>query len=270
MKFLKSLLAFVLPLILVLITFSAYIMISNTIVNYKQLIINDYAIMVVANKPLVKNDVMFLKNVDVKDIENLKREDIVENLKDELPKNSLDQLKENLPYFYKIYLVDYPTSSELKYIEDELEKLSQIKRVETFSSDHSKIYSLLLLNGQISKVILMLISLFTLFILMKQVKIWFIEHDRRITIIQYYGGSIFYGAMPIIRLAVLSFIIASIVAICLNSIIVENLSYFLTPEIINIMPKNQDMTMNYISIFVVSFLISSISVIGVLIKHKIK
>ena len=270
MKFLKSFLFFVIPLIVVLITLVVNNNISKAISHYKQTIINDYAIMVVANEPLEDNDFKFLKEINLKEIKNLKRDEIVENLKEELPKNSIEQLKKQLPYFYKIYLTDYPTTTQLKYIEGELKKIPTIKRVETFSSNHSKVYSLLLLNGKTSKAIVILMSLFSIFILMKQVKIWFIEHDRRITIIQYYGGSIFYGAMPIIKLATLSFVVSSVVVIFLENIAQNNLSLFLTPEIINILPKNVDMLFDYVTIFVISFLITAISVIGVLVKHKVK
>ena len=249
MKTLKSFLFFVIPLIIVLISLSTYSNISKVINEYKQTIINDYAIMIVANEPIDKSDIISINDIKIKDIKNLERDIIVENLKDELPENSLGQLKEKLPYFYQIYLIDYPSSIELKYIENELKKLQKIKRVETFSSDHSKTYSLLLLNGQMSKIIFILTSLFAIFILMKQVKIWFIENDRRITIIQYYGGSIFYGAMPIIKLALFSFVV-----ILLENIFMDNLSLFLTPEIINIIPENIDVTFDYISIFIISFL----------------
>jgi len=270
MNFLKNFLSFILPLIAVLITFVAYNILSNIIVEYKANIVNDYAIMAVAKKPINKSDLSFLKDVEVKELQRLNRDEIISKIKGELPQDSIEILKQKLPFFYKIYLVDYPTTKQLQSIKEQLVKLDYIKRVETFSAGHSKVYSLLLLNEQISKFVFLLIALFTIFILTKQVKIWFIEQDRRITIIQYYGGSIFYGAAPIIKLAAISFVVASIVVIIFEHYILNNLDLFLTNEIIDILPPVNTIMVNYFYIFAISFIISFISVIGVIVKHKIK
>lgn len=270
MKFLKSLFSFTIPLVVVLIIYMMYSTMSSLVANYKENIIKDYAIIVVTEEPVKLKDIESKIDFDVERVEDLNREEIIKNLKGELSQNSLTLLKAKLPYFYKIHLDDYPTKSQLVSIKSKLENMVNVKRIETFSSDHSKIYSLLLVNEQSFKMILVFIMLFAIFILTKQVEIWFFEHDKRISIIQYYGGSIFYGAIPIIRLAAISFILSSLIAIGISSFILNNMDAVFSPEILSIIPQNFEMKIDYLGIFLLSFLVSSISIIGVLLKHKTK
>ncbi len=270
MKFLKNLLSFMIPLIIVLATFALHNAIGNIVDEYKKSINNDYSIMVIANTPIVKENIKTLAKIDVKNIQVLKREDIIINLKEKLSKNSLELLKQKLPYFYKIYLEQYPTTTQLDTIKKELNKISNIKKIETFASDHNKVYSLLILVEQIVQIFLLFIFIFTFLILSKQIKIWLFEHSQRISIIQYHGGSILYAAKPIIKITLLSAIISSAIVIALVISMSNNLSFFLTPEVLSILPNKDYIPVDFIFIIILSFIISTLSTISVLLKHKIK
>ena len=270
MKFLKSLVSFIIPLFIVLTTFALYNSITNVVSDYKNTIINDYSIMIVTHTPLIKEDITTLATIKVNNIKTLKRETIIKNLKDELSKTSLKLLEQKLPFFYNIYLDDYPTTSQLNLIRTQLSKISNIKRIETFSSDHSKIYSLLVLCEQIIAVAFIFILLFAILIILKQIKIWFFEHSKRISIIEYHGGSIIYSAFPIIKIAIISSIVASALTIALVFNIVNNLNYLVSVDVLNIIPNIKTLSVNYLSIIILSFCISIFSTIGVLIKHKIR
>jgi cell division transport system permease protein len=190
-------------------------------------------------------------------------------MQQKLSQSSIKLLKQKLPFFYKIYLDNYPTISELLLIKKDLKNMSNIKRVETFSSDHSKIYSLLILSEQIVSIVFIFIMLFAILILYKQISIWFFEHYKRILIINLHGGSILYSAMPIIQVAFVGSIIASALTVLLSFEIKNNLPLILSPEILNIIVDIDNLDVNYIQIVLMSFGISLISILGVLIKHKI-
>jgi cell division transport system permease protein len=270
MKFLKNVISFLIPLFIVLFTFTLYSTITNIVDNYKKMIINDYAIVVVASTPLVEKNINSLDNIKVKKIQALSRKDIIHSFEKKLSKASLKLLKQKLPFFYKIYLNDYPTISQLDIIKQELQQISNIKRVETFSSDHSKIYALLLFNQKIISVLFLFLTIFAILILSKQISIWFFEHYKRITIIQYHGGTILYSAMPIIKVALLSSIIASLITIFFNINIKNNLCLILSPEVLSIVPDlNTIINIEYLQIISISFGISIISIVGILIKYNL-
>jgi cell division transport system permease protein len=270
MKFLKALVSFLIPLFIVLITFTIYSSITNVVNDYKKTIINDYAIMVVSKLPINKDKIEVLNSMKVTNIKTLERDEIITTLKEKLSRKSLKLLKRKLPYFYKIYLEDYPTMVQLKAIKSELLSVGGIKRVETFSTDHSKIYSLLILCERVISITFLFILIFTLLVLSKQISLWFYEHSKRITIIEYHGGSILYSALPIIKIAILSTLISSIGSAILSFILKSNLNLILSDDILSMIPNMTNVGAGFFSIFFLAFSISIVSIAGVLIRHKLK
>jgi len=269
MKFLKNLISFSIPMLIALITFTLYSTVTNVVTNYKKMIVDDYAIMIVASTPLIKDNITTLATIKVQNIETLRREEIISNIKNQLSQTSVQLLKQKLPFFYKIYLANYPTITQLATIKQELQQISNIKRIETFSSDHSKIYSLLVLSEKTISILFVFLSIFAILILTKQISIWFFEHNKRITIIEYHGGTILYSAMPIIKIAILSSILSSIVTIIFAINIKNNLGVILSPEILNIISSINTININYFQIIFLSLGISLISILGVLAKHNL-
>ena len=269
MKFLKSLFSFTIPLIIVLTILSLYLSIGQVLNNYKYKINNDYSIMIVTSTPIIKENIKVLANMYVRNIEVLHREDIVNNLKSKLSSTSLELLEKKLPYFYNIHLQSYPTTSQLAKIKIELSTIANVKRIETFSSNHNQIYSLLILIDNIVSVLFVLFMISSILLLSKQVKIWFFEHSTRISIIEYHGGSIWYSAKPMIRLAILSSLIASGLVIVVSMYISNNLSQFVSNEILLVM-SNTTLTVDSITIVATAFAISMVSLIGLVFKHKMK
>jgi len=258
------------PLVIVLLTYALHNVIGNTVTDYKQTINNDYSIMIITSLPVTKNDISSVGDIKVKKITEVDKAEIINSLKERLSDNSLKLLKHKLPYFYQVYLEQYPTTSQLKIINKELSKLPNVKNVEIFASDHNQIYSLLVLIEQVVQVILLFIIIFALLILSKQVKIWMFEHSQRIDIIQYHGGSIFYSALPIIKIALFGAMVANIIVVGIIFIVGQNLSLFISAEIFGILTNTDGFTVDFLQIIILSFVISIISTISVLIKYKLR
>jgi len=269
---LKRYISFSAPLIIMLFTFAIYISISKIVTKYEQSINNDYSIIVVSATPLLESKVKELSSIDLKEIVHLKREKILKDLKSDLSTGSYKLLEKRLPYFYKIHLNKFPTSSLLKQIKIDLKTISGIKNVETFSKDHDNVYSLLLLIKSITTALFISIIVFTFLIMVNQVKIWFYEHQERLDIIKLHGGSIYYGAKPIIKTAFISSIFSSLFIIAIIITIKENLSIFFTYEMIQIINTNLTVytPLEVFSVFFISIVLSLITVFGILIKHRIK
>ena len=227
MKYLKNLFSFVLPLLTVLMSFLVYIILNDVIGNYEKKINNDYSIVIVTYTPFDKDSISSIGGVNVKAIQTLAKDEIIKNFKNKLSPNSLSLLKRKLPFFYKIHLDRYPTKSELDRGIPQLKKIKNIKRVESFQKDHSKIYALLSMIQNIVIVIFCISLIFAFLIISKQIKIWFHEHAKRISIMQLHGASIVYSAKPMIRLALNS----SIISIVIISIItIQSIFSILTSE----------------------------------------
>jgi cell division transport system permease protein len=268
---LNRFISFSIPLIVLLFTFFIYISINKIILNYNTKINKDYSIVVVSITPIIASQIKNISS-NIKTITHLKRENILKNLDKDISSNTYKLLKQKLPYFYTLSLYNFPTSSNLIKLKKELKKISGIKRIETFSKNHDQIYSLLLLIKTIVMSLFFCIIIFTFLVTSNNIQIWFYEHKQRLNIIKLHGGSLFYGAKPIIKTALFSSIFSSFVVILFMYIFKENLDIFLTKEIITLISSNLTTYTSFdiLLIFILSFMLSLLTVIGILLKHKFK
>ena len=257
MKLLKSFFSFSLPLVVMLFMFSIYLIVTKVVNNYKENIINDYAIVIITNTPFSSID--SLAGIKVKDIEPLSREKIIKNVQQNLSDTSISLLQKKLPYFYKIYLEEFPTTLKLEKIRKELMTISNIKKIETFSNDHNKLYSLLILVQNIIFILFGAVLLLSILLLSKQIKIWFFEHNERISIIQLHGGSLLYSSKPIIKVILGSAFFSSILASSMLVVVISNIHMIIEPEIMSLIPTVLSMEMEIMKIFVLSVIIPSVT-----------
>jgi cell division transport system permease protein len=270
MKFLKNIFAFIVPLTAMLISFLIYLFASNILENYRIKIANDYSIVIVTNTPLVKEEITKLGGINVEKIITLEKEKIINDIKNDLSSTSIELLKQKLPFFYKIQLEVFPTTSELNIIKDTLYQNKNIRKVEIFSKNHNNIYLLLLLLSQISFILFTIITVFAVIIISKQIRIWFYEHHEKITILKLHGASILYSSSTILRYAIISAILSFIVVSGLFIYLVGNIGVILPNDLENIVIVNLDLNESLTKIFLLSFGISILTIIGVLLKYKLK
>ena len=268
MKLLKSFFSFTFTLVIMLFMFSIYLLVTKVVNNYKENITNDYAIVVIANTQLLKID--SLANIKVKDIEALSRQKIIQSVQDNLSDTSVELLQKKLPYFYKIHLEEFPTSLKLEKIRRDLMSISSIRKIETFSNDHNKLYSLLVLVQNIIFILFAAVLILSILLLSMQIKIWFFEHNERITIIQLHGGSLLYSSIPIIKVILISAFISAILSSIILYGIMSNISLIVEPEIMTLIPSVFSMKMEIFQIFLLSVIIPLITFFGLLIKYKLK
>ena len=270
MKFLKNTFAFIIPLTAMLISFIIYIFSSNILENYKKTIANDYSIVVITNTPLIKEDITQLADIRVEKIITLKNDEIINNIKSNLSTTSIDLLRKKLPHFYKIKLEVFPTTSELDTIKNQLYQNKNIRKVEIFSKKHNSIYLLLLLLSQISLILFSIITIFAVIIISKQIRIWFYEHHEKITILKLHGASILYSSSTILKYAIFSSLISFGIVSGIFIYLIDNIGVLLPNDLENIVIVSLTVENSLIKVFLLSFGISIITIIGVLLKYKMK
>ncbi len=270
MKFLKNTFAFVIPLTAMLISFIIYLFSSNILENYKVTIANDYSIVVITNTPLIKEDITKLADINVEKIITLQKDKIIRNIKSNLSKSSIELLQRKLPHFYKIKLEIFPTTSELETIKNQLYQNKNIRKVEIFSKNHNSIYLLLLLLSQISFILFSIITIFAIIIISKQIRIWFYEHHEKITILKLHGASILYSSSTILKYAIFSSLISFGIVSGIFIYLVDNIGVLLPNDLENIVIVSLTVENSLIKVFLLSFGISILTILGVLIKYKMK
>jgi cell division transport system permease protein len=255
MKAFRSLLSFTIPLIAILFSYSIYIVLDKVMISYKQSINNDYTIVVVSSK---KQTIDTFESINIKTLKSLSKDQIINNLKKNLSSKSIELLYKQLPYFYKVSLLDFPSSKKLQTIKQKIKSIDGILKVEIFSKNHDTIYSILTMTQTIIYALFIIIILFSVLLLSKHIKIWVYENTQRITIMRLHGASNIYCAMPLIKVSILSAIISSTIVLLLTYYVLNNFVFF-TPIYFN---------MGFIYIIILSFLIPLATILLVLFKHR--
>ena len=270
MKSLKNILSFVIPLTAMLITFAIFLFTTKIVDNYKLKISNDYSILIISSSPILEENIDEFASIRVKDIELLKKDHIINNMRNKLSKTSIKLLQRKLPYFYRVYLQQYPTISQLEKIREEISSISGVKKVEIFSKNHNKIFLLLLIMQKIISIVFIIILLYAAIIISKQIKIWFYENQDKISIMRFHGASMLHSASTLIKHGVLgafiSFCIVAILLLLLNN----NLTLIFPSELQSVVDIELSIKEELIKIFLLSLFISISTIIGVLFKYKLK
>ena len=260
--------SFFVPIYLILFSILSYISIYKIVQNYEKSINQDYAIIIVSKIPLMDKKEDLIDIFNLKNIEILENKKLLDKFKNEINEDALQLLVKKLPYFYKITLTKYPTKSKLKKLKENLLDIDGIYRVETFSKNHDKIYSLMVLTKTILAFVVILILIFGIIIISNYVKIWALEESEKLEIILLLGGTIFYGAKRLIKIAFFSSIIASLFAIGSIILIIKNISIFFEVDLANLLMKYYEFFdyTEFGAIVAIGLFISFITIISVLTK----
>lgn len=267
MKSLKSLIAFVFPLVMMLSSFSIYLLVNKLVNNYKDGIANEYSMVVVASEEIV--DMYKLTSVDFQRVDKIDRTDIIDDVKDDLSNSSLSMLGVELPYFYQVYFKEFPTNTEVQDIKKQLLAVSSINEVEIFESEHIKLYSLLVLTKDIVTTLFIIVLVSSFLMLLQQIRILFFEYSEKISILQLLGASLFYSTKSILGSIIVSIFLSLFVVLGLMFFLITEVSFISQPELLYIVPKVEEMSFELIQIVSLAVIIPIIAFIALIIKHRL-
>lgn len=268
MKLLKTVFTFTLPLSVMLIIFSIYLVVNQVVHNYKTTLTDDYIIIVTADAPLTELNSVAGKQV--KEATMINQDDIIKNVEDTLSESTIKILNKKLPLFYRISLSELPTKEELDLIREELKGLPNVQSIEMFLEDHKQTYSFLIMIQDMSFVLFTVVLAFSALLVIRQVRIWFFEHSRRIKIMELHGGSILYSSKPIVKVIIISSILSCIITFGVMYSSLNSVAMLVQPEILPFIPSLVNLQFDFIKIVLLSFAIPVVTFMGLLIKYKLK
>lgn len=208
MKSLKSHLSFIFPLFSIFFAIEFYTMLDRVIKDYENKLINDYTILIVSKVDLTKEKIR--SYIDISTLKSINQQSIIDRLKEDGVDLDFSALKTFLPKFYEVKLNHFPSSQELENIKKRLQNIDGIERVETFSKSHVKIYDLLLFLKQISNFFIVIIGILSFLLILKQIKVWYLEHRDRMYIMELFGAPLWMRSGVLIRIAITDTILSII------------------------------------------------------------
>ncbi|MBE0491882.1 MAG: ABC transporter permease [Sulfurospirillum sp.] len=224
MKSLKNHIAVILPLFVLLFCMQLLFSINTVVQNYEKKLTDGYVIMIVSQKSLDEN-ILKSKIASIDSMSEISSKEILDRLKKDISSTNLSLLQVALPKFYSIKLKKLPSQKALDGIKKEFQKIDSITKVETFSQTYSKIYKMFLFVQQLSSVFVVLILIISVLLIFKQMKIWVLEHQERMSIMTLFGAPFWMKSAFLYKLAILDSILSAIFV---------GLLFYYAPQILNI------------------------------------
>jgi len=211
MKSIKNHLSLVIALLSILFSLQVFIIVDRSIDSYKENLATTYSVVVVSNKRL-DDKAIIGSNKIISEVSALTPDGVIERLNTGMTKKNMELLKLTLPKFYKIKLTHYPTPKEIESLTKNLLKNRSITKVENFSHNHDTTYKLLLLFKTVISVFSVSMSVVTILLIFKELKIWQFKHNERMSIMGLFGAPTWLRSAVLFRLSIVDALIASALA----------------------------------------------------------
>ncbi|ANE36217.1 cell division protein FtsX [Campylobacter iguaniorum] len=210
MRSFKSHIGVIFPLVVLLFSVEFSLMVNKIVLNYESAMGSDYNIIIVSNDDL--NATLVKDSIDTfKELIPLNTKSVLDRLKEDISARNLTVLSNALPKFYLLKLNALPSSSYMTKIKERLLKIDGVKKVETFSKTHNKIYKILILAKWIFEYFVILIAIMGIVLIFKQMKIWLYEHKRRVEIMTLFGAPYWLKSAMLYKLSIIDSIIATMI-----------------------------------------------------------
>jgi len=168
-----------------------------------------YTILVVAKSAKTLKDFQSI-NRHISQAEPVEKAAIVEQISQGMSNTSTQEIIKALPYFYTLHLDRYLDNADIARIKHALMSQAGISRVETFGQAHNANYNLYMLIKITLWTFVGFMVLTSLFLVVKQMEIWQLEHRERMQVMEILGASGMLRSGVLFRIAVTDAVIAAL------------------------------------------------------------
>ena len=212
MKSLRNHFSVIFPLIVLLFSLQFTLGLEKIVGDYEKKLIDDYSIIVVSVKDLDEN-VLKQDIKQFKSLEQVSTKKILERLKNDISAKNLSLLQVALPRFYSIKLRSFPNTKEMQHIKEQLKAYESVTKVETFAKTHDKIYRIFTIAQSMAYVFTAFTLIISLLLMLKQMRIWVLEHKERMDIMTLFGAPFWMKSAVLYRLAIIDSILATLIVV---------------------------------------------------------
>lgn len=221
MKSVKNHLSLIIALCSILFSAQIFIVIDRSIQAYEKKLANNYSVVIVSQKKLFDSEIIRLDN-NIKSVAEISSDSVVERFDTNLNGKNLELLKVMLPKFYKVHLVKFLSPKEMASLRKNLLKNESITKVEEFSQSHDLTYQLLVMFKSIITIFALVVSIVTMLLIAKELRIWQFKHNERMSIMGLFGAPVWLRSAILFRLSLVDAIISSVLIFLLFAYISTN------------------------------------------------
>lgn len=191
--------------------------IKSIVNDYTTKIVNDYAIVVVSSAEL-KEEELKKQIPEIESILEVSSKKILDRLKNDMSSKNLALLQVALPKFYSLKLESIPNKKRVEAIKQKLMGINTITRIETFAKTHEKMFKMLQLLQAMIYIFAFFVGFVSILLILKQIRIWVYEHNRRMSIMTLFGASFFMKSAMLYRMTLVDSLFSSILVCALYTI----------------------------------------------------
>jgi len=212
MKSIRNHIMFILPLLAILLGIESFMVFERVTSSYGKNLRESYTILVVSKKAMSLPEFQKIAP-HISTAEVLEKTSIVEQISQGMSNTSTDEIIKSLPYFYTLHLDRYLSNADIASIKKALMSHPSIRRVETFGQAHNANYNLYMLIKVALWTFVGLLVLTSLFLVLKQMEIWQLEHRERMRVMEILGASAMLRSGVLFRIALTDALIAALATI---------------------------------------------------------
>jgi len=260
MKSVKEHLMFVLPLMAILLGIEFFLVFNRVTDNYEERLKESYSILVVASKPFTAAD---FRKADsrIARADPITKEKIAREIARGMHHTADREILNALPYFYTLHLDRYLGRTGVEKIRRNLLKLSGVSKVETFGENHRAKYNLFVFLKIIFWSFVTLMSLVSIFLVVKQMEVWQMAHSERMKIMEIFGAPPLLRSGVLFRMGIVDALLATVVSAGLFIFV----KYYFAPRSgIEILVERRELLFEISDLAVLAGIALSIVVVAVL------
>ncbi len=212
MKSLKNHISVILSLFVLLLSVESSVVIDKIIKGQDKKMLSSYSIVVVSNKTLSLSNLQ-RKVPDIASLSAISSEKILDKLKNDMTTDNLALLKIALPHFYSLKLGALPKKDRLERIKMILLSSKSISKVEVFSKTYENIFQVLRILELITYAFSGIIILISILLLFKQIRIWILEHEEKMQIMDYFGATFWMKSAFLYKLVLIDSLMSSVLIV---------------------------------------------------------
>lgn len=267
LKSVKNHLSLIVALVSILFSIQVFIIVERSIDAYKENLAKNYSVVVVSNKRIMDKEFLSMDPL-IDKIEVLSPDNVIKRLNTGMDKNNIDLLKLTLPKFYKLFLTKFPTPKEIEKLRKRIFTNKSVTKIEDFSNNHDTVYKLLVLFKSVILVFAVVVSIVTMLLIVKELKIWQFKHFERMSIMGLFGAPTWLRSAVLFRLSIVDAVISSVLIFLIFVYISMNDFVLQQFENINIDVVIFDKLHDFLLLFGVSIVLSILLATMIVLGHK--
>jgi cell division transport system permease protein len=203
---------FLLPLLAILLGVEFFLVFDRVTKDYEEKLRQSYSILVVSEKVMSPKD---FRRIDphITRAEPIDKKTIAKEIARGIQSTADAEILAALPHFYNLRLDRYLSRAEVEKIRKKLLAVKGIKKVETFGENHRAKYNLFIFLKIIFWSFVGLMSLVSIFLVVKQMEVWQLAHRERMQIMEIFGAPMLLRSGVLFRMGIVDALLATAIAV---------------------------------------------------------